>query len=364
VLGNWVGGFEIKTQCGSNKLILRYKYGKYTVTLSELKNGVLNYELFKAACELVQKAPETIESKLQTGRFLFTGASIEPIIDPHGKDIIIEDIEDIYIDVGKVKVEDSKEGVFLCLYDIEGYQIMRTPAGLIATDYIPFHDEFKDFKIEGVSLYKLSLHRIFSMNFEFNQLTPKQMIDILDDLEVKKPKISQSTKDRLIRIIADDWEIKGEEDFFRERDDEFESEQIMDDLIETEPDITGLELGDTKTEDIYDELMDPNFSWDLITTLPTVKMKYQPQRILDRVIHAKYNLIALSSIDPASLSENLIRLVYRATHSKNLVYSLVYLYDKIYTNKEIRSPMTVSLSWRTDFQEKFNLDNGESLNIS
>ena len=298
---------------------------------------------------------------MNKGRFLVLSDSIQPIMDPNGVDIIIDDIADIHIDVGKVIIrDDEKEGRFLIIYDTDGYQIMKTPLGLMVTDYIPLSDEFEEFFIEGLSIYSLSNIRIFSSEFDFADVPSEISTDILNDLIVPRPKISDVTKERLSGLISQDWETKGLTDYFDDTDEKYTDENIIDTLTKTELTFDDIKsIIDLPTSDVYDSYIDPSINWDLINNLPTVRAKFQPQKILDRVLNCKYHFIARSCVDPRILSKSVIKAVYKQTGNLHIVYSLVYLYDKIYTLTSASSPASVDVSIKSHFARKFKLNDEE-----
>jgi len=362
--GQYRGNFKLLVQLGDNKLILSKNYNNYIIKMSETKNPMVNFDLLKSACELVQISMDELKSKMQRGRFLILTDMIQPIMDPNGVDIIIDDIADIHIDVGSIYVREEKdESKCMVLDDTDGHQIMKTPLGLMVTDYIPFDGEFEEFFLNGISIYSLSKIRIFSSEFDFADVNPDVLVEILDDLDVKRPKISDITKERLAGLISNDWEVKGMVDYFDDAEDKYTDENIMGLLMNTELTADDIkELIDLPERDIYDDFMDPNTNWDLINNLPTIRAKFQPQKILDRVLFCKYHFIARSCMDPRSLSKSSIKAIYKQTGNLNIVYSLVYLYDRLYTMSSNPSPSMIDVSIRSKFSAKFKL-NDEEFNL-
>jgi len=363
--GQYRGNFKLLVQMGDNKLVLSKNFNNYTIKMSETKNPMINYDLLKSACELVQISIDDLKSKIQRGRFLILTDMIQPIMDPNGIDITIDDIADIHIDVGSIYIREEKDDMkMMVLDDTDGHQIMKTPLGLMVTDYIPFDNEFEEFFLNGISIFSLSNIRIFSSEFDFANVHPDILVDIIDDLEVKRPKISDITKDRLTGLISNDWDVKGMTDYFDDTDEKYTDENIMGLLMNTELTSDDIkEIVSLPTRDVYDDFMDPSMNWDLINNLPTVRAKFQPQKILDRVLNCKYHFIARSCMDPRSLSKSSIKAIYKQTGNINLVYSLVYLYDKLYTMSGNPSPAMIDISIRSKFANKFRL-NDEEFNLS
>jgi hypothetical protein len=328
--------------------------------MNELKNPIINFELLKSASELVQVSIEEIRNKMDRGRFLILTNMIQPIMDPNGVDIVLVDITDITIDVGNLEIKEENDTRFMRISDTDGYQIFKTPYGLLPTDYIPFDKEFPNFDINNISIYDLAKIRIFSAEFDFADLHPDVITDILDDLVVRRPKVSDITKERLSGLISPDWETKGMTDYFEDVDEKFEDEGIMSQLMETTLTLDDMKsIIDISVDDVYDSFINPDINLELINNLPTVKALYQPQKILERVLHCKYHFIARSCIDPRTLSKSSIKAVYKQTGNMHIVYSLVYLYDKLYTTTFNPSPIIIDVSIRTNFARKFGLNDDE-----
>jgi hypothetical protein len=365
--GSYRGNFRLLLQCGYNKMIVGKNYNRYYIQMAETKNPNINHELLSRACELVQIPIIEFSNLLRKGRFFISHNVILPIIDPIGVDIELIPLQDISIDVGLSKWETEKDGVFLTLYDTDGYQIMKTPVGLLPTDYIPLNDEFDDFMYEGMSIIQLSNLRIFSMDFDFANLPRSEMINILNDIDVNRPKISDVTKTRLKGLISPDWEIKNEIDYFDDVDEKYSDESIMElltsgDFTQNEMDELNMSFIISEKDPIYDDFLAVGFDWELINNLPTVKAMYQPQKILNRFLYCKYHFISRSCLDPIHLSKESIKTIYKQTGSKNLIYSLVYLYDKLFTNRSTPSPSYMGLEVYKEFLIKFNI-NQEEFNI-
>jgi len=362
--GKYRGNFKLLLQMGANKMILSKNQTRYTITMSEIKNPMINHELLKNACELTQTSIDTLKQALDPGRFLILTDSIQPIMDPNGVNIIINQLSDIKVNVGSITIRDDDDIKFIIIDDTDGYQIMKTPFGLLSTDYIPNRGEFDDFDIDGISIYDLSKIRLFSSEFDFADVNPDIIVDILNDLNVKRPKISDITKERLSGLISKDWETKGMTDYFEDMDEKFESENMYNLLLETTLTYDDVkELITMPEPDVYDDFLDPTITWDVINNLPRIRAKFQPQKILERVLYCKYHFIARSCIDPRTISKSSIKAVYKQTRDMNIVYSLVYLYDKLYTTQNDRSPMMIEVAIRSSFAKKFLNTNDENFDL-
>jgi hypothetical protein len=360
---NYHGNFKLLLQCGVNKLRFE-KDGKYMkLTLSTALNPTLNYELLQNASELTQIPIETIMDSLPQGGYIIIAERIHETNTLNGKKIYLDNINDIHYHTDQLKIIYEGDIKQIVLYDYNGYQIFKTPLGLLATDYIPLVSEFLDYNINGLSIIGLSELRIFSVNFSYQHISSQTMINLLDDLDVERPKITSITQERLRGVISSDWKVKDFNDVFNEADD-FIDEKIdyMDELLNT--DLTQEELSSILTpDDPYDYFLNPTMDIGLITSLPIVSTKYQPQRILERVLACKYQLIARSCVDIRSISKAAIRSIYKITKNRNIVISLIYMYDLMYSTIETISPVDVSININSYFSEKFLDFEFDDLNI-
>jgi len=352
--GQWVGNFSLLVQCGTCKLKISKDWNKIHVMVNDLTNPVLTYELLKHAGEMVQKTVQEIVMNLPKGKYLVLTDRIIRISDSNGVHMEMGPLDDVHINVGDLTIEDDNGTKFLMLTDTAGIQVMRTPFGLLPTEYIPDPGEFEDFTINGMSIMDLSKIRIFKSGFDFADVDPEEIVKIIPDLIVTKPKISEVTLHRLDDILTGEWETKDIFNYYDQTEDEYNDESIIDDLM-----ITELKYEDIKEslnyepDPLYDSLLNPELSWDLVNNLPLVRAVHTPQRILERIIYCKYHFIARSCTDPRTLSKETIKQIYMQTLNKGIVYSLIFLYDRLYTTKEVSSPPSIDVMMRKSFIEKF-----------
>jgi len=329
---------------------------RHYIRISELSDPSLVYELLSNACHLVQT--NICDLKLDIGSHVIINKQVIPISDPNGIKLYNESIPDIKITINSLDITESNGIKYFNLTDMDGYQIMKSLIGLLPTDYVPYNGEITEFWIDGISIYDLSEIRIFGVDFEFSGVDPESIVLLLNDLEVPRPKISEITKTRLKGLISNDWEVKGLNEYYEDDEGSTTEEKIKSDDDFLTLRVTNEELNQIvkpENDDITDMLIDFDMDIGLVQNLPMVTAKFRPQRILDRVLYCKYNFIARACMDPIYLSKTSIKLVYKNTGNKFLVYSLIYLYDKLYHNLESPSPKIMKLNVRESFIKKFSL---------
>jgi len=364
ISGNWSGDYSLKLQCGSNIMLIEGNQTSIRITINTAENSAINYDLLSNAQELLLLKLDDIQKKTRKGGFIITS---DRLISTNGKDgihMLITNIPPIDYGASEVKIQERDDLKLINLYDNIGQQIMSTPLGLLATDYVPLDDEFPDISLNGVRLSGMARIRLFSINFSFDYVDRKDLISILDDIIVPKPRISTVTKKRLSGLIGDGWEVKSLVDEFafansagfiseEDKQPEMSYDEYMNKIINTEPpnidEHTGIE------DDPFDGFFDPGGETGMLNTLGEVKIRYQPAILWDRVENFKYNVIARCCMDIKMISKRAIGFVYKQTNSKYLVYALVYMYDILFTNQDVRSPPYTQVILFNDFLEKFNL---------
>jgi len=210
------------------------------------------------------------------------------------------------------------------------------------------------------------------MNFSFDYVDRKTLIDVLDDINVIRPRISTVTKSRLVGLIGDSWETKDLIDEFNfassagfsmeeEKREELSYDEYMNKIINDDlPDVSNI----TESSDPFDSFFDPGGETGILNTLGEMRLKYQPAILWDRIENFKYNVIARCCMDIKMISKRSIAFVYKQTGSMNLVYSLVCMYDILFTNMDVKSPPYTQVVLYNDFLSKFDLLDELQMNLT
>jgi hypothetical protein len=356
------GNFSLVCQCGENKIRFEKLGRAYRVTLSTSNNPSLNYELLKHAGELTMMSIEDILNNLPPGGFLVMADRIHSTNTLAGKKIFLDEIKDIEYNTGDVVITVDNDINFLSLINQDGFQIIKTPLGLLPTDYKDFGDELPDFDINGIKFSDLAKFGLFSVNFNYENMVCSDMLEMLNDLKVNRPKISEITKERLRGLISEEWETKSitevlnESDEFVEEPIDFMTELINTTLSDGIIDTLGSEY------DPYNDLFTDFDDIGIISSLPVLKIQHQPQRILERILNLKYQLISRCCLDVRLLSKNSIKGIYKITRNRNIVLSLVHVYDSMFSSVDISSPSGCKININPDFLNKF-MDDDEDFEI-
>jgi hypothetical protein len=359
---NYYGVAKLQLQCGNNSMIVsQFQDKRISVIMSTVENASINYDMLSEAAALLQLDINKLSSKCREGHFVITSNKIICVTTKSGVDIKIQPINDLFFYPDKI-IFQNKEGMqLITLIDRDGYQVMSTPIGLLATDYVPLPGEYEEVLFNGMKLSQLSLLRIFSENFSFDYVPREKCLEVISDLKVDKPKVSKTTKERLNKLIGEDWPEKDWSDEMLESKIVPVEEEIINphdtflDLLNV--DISEIDLTNALTSDVesFEDYFNPDIDINLINSLSTTMIKFQPAILWDRFINVKYSLIARSCVDLHHLSQGAIRWILKVTKSKEIAYSLIYMYDKMYSTTDIVSPRVINVNAHEDFLDKFNL---------
>jgi len=270
----WKGDFHLKLQQGENIMEIVHKRNplSYEVFINSTQNSMTIKKMFDRACELLQKTNENLFNKLKSGNFVISDHGINQIANSKGKRMIVQRLDNIIFYPGEILIDEN----FITLLDENKEQIMKTPLGLMATDYsIQKEDIYNDFLMNGVSFLKLAKLKIFSYHFDFSYVEKSEILDTLDDLEVPKPKLSSVTKTRC--GLPNDWEERDVETDFKILEEEiieqkvaesqmFDEDEFISELMDTEvPTIEQFE------KNIFDDFDIGDLSYNLISQLQVTK---------------------------------------------------------------------------------------------
>ena len=178
---------------------------------------------------------------------------------------------------------------------------------------------------------------VFTKSFDVSTKPRKFVRELLDDLVVKKPSISNPTKLKL--GLSDNWEISHEPEPL-----EIELEEETDDNpINFFLNITDEEIFSINVKWDYDPLfsfINEFKSSDLFNTTTTRSEVSFPKQILNNVKNLKYDCISVLCTDMGLVNKSTITTVNNILneHRNHIVYSLISRYDRFVASQSINSP--------------------------
>jgi len=369
----WFGPYKLRVQYGSTISLVIGDEKSAKIISNKTINSTINYELLSKMAELLQYNLTDFIKLLPRGHSVLLEDKI--IVDPqvNGFEIKMSLLDPIQVIPGEIIIENN----MIILYDDVDQVIMRTPVGILQSEYIPEESDLKnDINMNGISFYKISKIKPFSINFNPDYLSPKVMVDLLDNLDVKKPKVTDITKKRL--KLTDNWDVRPPGDEFKELEEEvfvFDMSKFTKEIIEeSEDDIkkrfsktTIMDIDESTNDDvkdsksIYESWLDPKFNFELMLTLKKQDKVYQPQILWDRIINLKYMLITSLCVNVNTLNRKTMKMVNNYLHSNYVYYAMVFTYDRIYTNTDTPSPSGCEAKIDEYFEKKFFDDDDEDL---
>jgi len=222
-----------------------------------------------------------------------------------------------------------------------GKKLFSIPTGLIPCTYEDL--VLPDFKAYGISFMKILKNNIFTKSFDLTTKPRKFIRELIDDLDVKKPKVSNNTKEKL--GLSENWDTKNESDPLEiELQEEADGDPINFFLSVTDEEIKSLKI---------DWDYDPLFSFidefkasDFFNTTTTRTEISFPKQILNNVMNLKYDCISMLCTDAGLVNSSIIKRVNSllGNNRQNIVYSLISRYDRYVSDQSIQSPDQVIMS--------------------
>lgn len=371
--GQYFGPFSLKLQLGGVILNLSYDDGrqKYSISVNTLNDLHIIKELIDKSSEISGVPKEIICRKIDKGSFFMTDDNLVKINNDSGFNIHIQTTQGVIYRPERVVLEDN----YFVLYSSEGSQIMKTIEGLLHTDYVPKKGDIKnDFFINGISFSKLSKLRPFNTHFSIESCTHNELLNLvmkgqepsLDDLKVPKPKVSPITNIRLgtnFPIRNQEYEFtdmlieSNVEEKYKESKIDYENmdpDMLYDQFI-NQTDYEGI-LGDFDDQDssnFHDLWLTPDSDVNLLKTMTRQVITYQPKKILERTLNIKYQIITKLVTNINMLNKGTIQTIKYLYRNPNITYSLVYTYDKQFTNTESKSPEGCEVTLDPEFARRY-----------
>ena len=363
--GKYSGDYLLKIQLADTVMNLDYSSKKdwYYITVNNVRDLHNIFEMLNDVSSILGIPIESVLKRTHPGVYLMTSDSVIMIHKRAGFHMNTFPLDKISLRPDNVVYSDG----CLTLVDVDGSIIIRTIEGLLHSDYTPKEGEMKEeVYIHGIRLSKLAKFRPFNTHFSIDSFSPQTLCEIIQlgdepdekDLDVPIPHVSQITNDRL----GIDFPIRG-------MDAEYAPSIIIED-----PDIpegaTGASiLGDvhswiipdfddlmeTSINVVHDTWFNPNLDLNLIKTMTRQVITYQPKKILEKVLNIKYLILTKLTTSLNMLNKKTIAATYSITNNRNILYSLIYTYDKQFTNRDIPSPSGCEVSIDTTLDEIYKV---------
>ena len=342
----YVGDFEITFFLGSFRMIFFQRGRKLNMYKSKnLDDPETIYLFLLEFLEVMSWTLEYCMSLLGRGEWVITDKKVIKV-GRHGSFEIIDYAVDEPISFSNCNLIVNEDRMIL--YDEYGFKLYAMDTGLLTT-YATVSDKY-DFQCYGLSFKKLCEFNCFNQNFSVLYKSRTETIDILDDLKVERPKISEQTKKRL---NLPDWEMRVET---RPNINVEDSTTFMMDLIEMKQD--ELESLNVMSHDQIDDMIGFIMSTDACKSMMTTQRLQQTSKLLRIIQNLKYDLICHHVLTELRINKSTIEtckgLILNG-NKRNILYSLISYYDRLYAHEEHQSPKEISFSISKEIIEKFDI---------
>ena len=344
--GKYVGDFEIVMFMGRFRLVIEFdsRSNLYRIYKNEFDDPELLYSMLKEFCDLLELTMEYILSKTRRGGWIMIDDKILQTRGSNG------------FDLQKITVMDTLM-YYRCYIEVdidrtilmsEGRRILSLDTGLLTTFAIPSED--MDFTSFNMSFLKSSRLGIFNQDFNVLYKTREDCLSVMDDMNVMKPKITQHTIDRL--------KLKNWEEI---RNEEGVKDIIIEDMTDYIHGLMTVDIDDIKAELTGDPVADMLAhieKTDLVSSTLTTQRIQNTRKILWNFINLKHNLICHQLLNEMRISKGTIQTISSFIQNgsrKNIMFSLISLYDRTYQHDGQLSPRSMSVNINQDFLYKFRI---------
>jgi hypothetical protein len=349
--GDYSGDFELCLFIGGKRLYCYYSQERdhYHFRKLNIEDPSLLWEMFRELSELISKDINEITKKSDRGYWVVEKDKIMKSMG--GGFEIKESIVNYNIDFSYCYLEvDDK---WIKLMDQYGFKIFSIETGLLNSNY---HDE--SIKTEFFGLKFSTICKIGAMNSGFSVLYKSQTetLELLEDLIVEKPLISDQTK---ARLNLKDWDTYITEDVgdINIHDGSFFEDLMNVDLSFMEADIRGeLLSGDVDKQTAEFVLFMLNT--DGIYSLKTEAKIQQTRKLYIKIKSLKYDLIASHFLLDMKINKRIISSIGNLLKNgvrKYILFSLISVYDRTYQIDGQTSPNNVVMNINQEIVLKFKI---------
>jgi hypothetical protein len=358
------GDFCLITQVGHRILQTEYdeRSDKIKLTFNTLDNSKIAQELLEKTIELSDWSEHDFLSKVDLGKYMYTKEGVLSLEKNIGINIEVKPLMPIEFKAGEIRYNSG----FFTLYNNKGEIFMNCIEGLLHTDYYPENIDW-DIIINDLPLSKILHLRPFNIYFNIEGCADGELCNILkscqNPLKVNKPSVTTVTNQRLninypVRSMETEFNEIGLE---VETSNDFKESNFMD-LYQFARELNDDEIQDMRNivnepmNSLTDFILDPNLDLNILKTMTRQRITYQPKKILERILNFKYQIISKMVTTVNMINKRTIIMAKRTFNEIGIIYSLIYAYDRQFSNTDAPSPDGCEIRVNPYFQE-FLIDN-------
>lgn len=355
----WEGEFELSLFCGKKTLHVSYKeiLDRYQCYKSDFDDPTLLYHMFKELADLTQSTISDIFHRMEAGKWVIDEKK-EVITFVHSDVgvLIARDNKAKFLDFGEsnLKLNFSE----CSLLDYSNRRIMSCQTGLLNCSHLPTFDFKSDFSINGVTLEDMIKLGVLSHNFDIQYKTKKEVLSVLNDIEMPKPNVTSLTISKL--KLPGKWEIcernvDTKSNLEVDLDKKMGFEEYKNTMMDV--DMTGFTLDDSPELDGMEEFTLAELNQAFFVSTSTTTIMTFPRQILNNVIHFKENAICHQLLKSMKISPQTLDIIMATlkTHRREIYYALVSYYDQMYHTDQ-GTPPIMQIDFNLEFFSKFDVE--------
>jgi hypothetical protein len=351
--GLYVGDFDIVLFMGNKKLRCEYNEKKklYSLTKQNIEDPELLHKFISELASLLQTAIPNIIAKSGNGNYIVQD---DKILQTIGDGFLIRDSKINHIDKFQ-KCHLKVDNQWIKLVDDVGHQLFNIEIGLLNSTYIASKKyDFEVFNMRFVQLCKMGA---FDQNYTVAYKTRRELLKYLDNINVFKPDVTQSTKDRL--GLPKDWGERKKEDV-EEANDEYDESMDMQFYIDVDlnPEDFKDIIGKSTEEWPVTELLNFLGNTDAIFSMNVSPKIQNTFRLFNLIKYLKHDIITRMFIVNNKINKEIISSLSTFLIDSNkrpILYSLISYFDRLHQVPSLSAPSGLTLDVCEDFLQKFNV---------
>jgi len=339
----WIGDFELILFMGQSRMRVVYKshLDKYYISKNEFDDPTLLYDMLLDLSDILNQKIDTIISRMGSGDWIVRDKLV--VFSPkNGFDISNIRIPSTAYSIGCTVIVNSD---VVTLKTTDGKKLLSVATGLINCS--SKNTSLLDFNCFGLSFIKIMNMGVFNRGFDLSYKKIDEIRNLLDDLVVSKPEISDITRERL--GIKQGWKIRDlRDDDLKENELEIESTQLEDPLSFFM--INDEDLKEVSTsivwdpQPVYEFVLEFNHTDFFNNMSATVDIQF-PRRTLNLVKNLKYDCITFLTTLDSGVNKETMRSIRNVVDKGRefILFSLISRYDRIVASSGHQSPPEVIL---------------------
>jgi hypothetical protein len=365
ILHNWInrqrfnnltnkyyGDFDLILFMGDQKLLCHYnsENDEYNLSKSNLIDPSVIYQFLIELCSILDIPIVSLIKKMGKGDWIIENK--KALREQKVGFKLIDGVIDVALNLYDCSIKIDKENDRVILLDGLGKQIYSVEMGVIPTEF--YETDLPDFEIFGLSFKQLCEIGAFSMGFNVLYKSKKETFKLIQhELIVDKPRISGITQQRL--KLDKEWSLR------------IEKESKQEELAETKiqlSDTTGYsQFFFTNVEEVKEKIVDwittpfddflTAFSGtDFFNTMKTSYELMNTTKLFLQLRNLKYDFICHQVLSDMRINKECFGVVNKVLPDnlrRPVLWSMISLYDRMYSNTNMISPKGVHISLSEDF---------------